>query len=80
MLGGGAGGVHLVNMESGDLLASPKMEDHEGPVSGLSAHLALRHFISCGSDGMLKVRKSIMRASCAHCQQAAGNLSPVLAL
>ena len=55
ILGGNAGGVHLVNLDSGDLVASPKMEDHEGPVTGLSAHMALRHFISCSSDGMIKV-------------------------
>ena len=67
VLGGNAGGVHLVNVESGDLLASPKMEDHEGPVTGLSAHMTLRHFISCGADGMIKVfaccRHSYMFAS-----------------
>ena len=55
ILGGKAGGVHLVSLDSGDLVASPKMEDHEGPVTGLSAHMALRHFISCSSDGMIKV-------------------------
>ena len=54
VLGGDAGGVHLVNMGTGDLLASPKMEDHDGPVTGLSAHMTLKHFISCGSDGMIK--------------------------
>ena len=54
VLGGDAGGVHLVNMDTGDLLASPKMEDHDGPVTGLSAHMTLKHFISCGSDGMIK--------------------------
>ena len=54
MLGGSAGGVHLVNLETGELLASPKMEDHDGPVTGLSAHMTLRHFISSGSDGMIK--------------------------
>lgn len=55
VLGGNAGGVHLVNLESGDLLASPKLEDHDGPVTGLSAHITLQHFISCGTDGMIKV-------------------------
>lgn len=55
VLGGSAGGVHLVNMDSGDLLASPKMQDHEGPVMGLSGHMTLRHFVSCGADGMIKV-------------------------
>ena len=58
ILGGNAGGVHLVSLDSGDLVATPKMEDHEGPVTGLSAHMALRHFISCSSDGMLKVWNS----------------------
>ncbi|DBB16734.1 TPA: hypothetical protein ACH3X3_014977 [Trebouxia sp. C0006] len=65
VLGGDAGGVHLVNMDTGDLLASPKMEDHDGPVTGLSAHMTLKHFISCGSDGMIKVydiRKRLKRA------------------
>lgn len=55
VLGGDAGGVHLVNLESGDLLASPKAEDHDSPVTGLSAHMTLQHFISCGTDGMIKV-------------------------
>ena len=58
ILGGSAGGVHLVNLDSGELVASPKMEDHEGPVTGLSAHMALRHFISCSSDGMIRVGDS----------------------
>ncbi len=58
VLGGGAGGVHLVNMETGDLLASSTMEDHDGPVTGLAAHTTLRHFISCGSDGIIKASKS----------------------
>lgn len=54
VLGGDAGGVHLVNMDTGHLLASPNMEDHDGPVTGLSAHMTLKHFISCGSDGVIK--------------------------
>lgn len=62
ILGGSAGGVHLVNLESGGLVASPKMEDHEGPVTGLSAHMALRHFISCSSDGMVKVGDSTQQS------------------
>ncbi|KAL3143046.1 hypothetical protein ABBQ38_003321 [Trebouxia sp. C0009 RCD-2024] len=64
VLGGDAGGVHLVNLESGDLLASPKAEDHDSPVTGLSAHMTLQHFISCGTDGMIKVydrRKQLKR-------------------
>lgn len=55
VLGGSAGGVHLLNLDSGDLVVTPKMEDHEGPVTGLSAHVTLRHFISCSADGMIKV-------------------------
>lgn len=61
VLGGDAGGVHLVNVETGDLLASPKMEDHDGPVTGLSAHTTLEHFISCGSDGMIKASLRSLR-------------------
>ncbi|KAL0038743.1 hypothetical protein WJX79_006176 [Trebouxia sp. C0005] len=64
VLGGDAGGVHLVNMDTGHLLASPNMEDHDGPVTGLSAHMTLKHFISCGSDGVIKVydrRKRLKR-------------------
>jgi len=53
--------VHLVNVETGDLLASPKMEDHDGPVTGLSAHTTLEHFISCGSDGMIKASLRSLR-------------------
>lgn len=55
VLGGVAGGVHLVSLENGEVVASPKLEDHDGPVTGLSAHLTLQHFISCGTDGMIKV-------------------------
>ena len=44
-----------MTLETGELLVSPKMEDHDGPVTGLSAHVALRHFISAGADGLLKV-------------------------
>ena len=55
VLGGSGGGVHLVNLDSGDLVASPKLEDHDGPVTGLSAHITLQHFISCSTDGMIKV-------------------------
>ena len=58
ILGGDAGGVYLVNLESADLVASPKMEDHDGPVTGLSAHMTLSHFISCSTDGMIKVEHS----------------------
>ncbi|KAA6429678.1 MAG: hypothetical protein FRX49_00112 [Trebouxia sp. A1-2] len=66
VLGGDAGGVHLVNMDTGHLLASPNMEDHDGPVTGLSAHMTLKHFISCGSDGVIKasVRQAQATEAC----------------
>lgn len=54
VLGGDAGGVHMIDMDTGEMLASSKMEDHDGPVTGLSVNMSLRHFISCGTDGMIK--------------------------
>ena len=55
VLGGDAGGIHILDFNTGALLASPKTEDHDGPVTSISINPILQHFLSSGLDGVIKV-------------------------
>ncbi len=56
VLGDSAGGLHTVGWESGALRnSSQRATDHEGPITGLHASQELRHFVTGGRDGMVKV-------------------------
>lgn len=55
LLGGAAGGIHILDIDTGALLVSPRMEDHDGPVTSISTIPILHHFLSSGMDGIIKV-------------------------
>lgn len=55
VLGGDAGGIRILDFETGAMLVSPKMEDHDGPVTSISINPILQHFLSSGMDGVIKV-------------------------